>query len=62
MHEADLPVEGLTLKEALAGPEKQIILMALQANGGRPRATADQLGNNRTTLYKKMKRHRLRDV
>ena len=62
VHEADLPIEGLTLKEALAGPEKQIILMALKANRGSRRATADQLGINRTTLYKKMKRHRLRDV
>jgi len=46
----------MTLREALAGPEKQIIASALRANGGNRQATATQLGINRTTLYKKMKR------
>jgi DNA-binding NtrC family response regulator len=47
---------GSTLHDALAGPEKQIIVEALAANNGSRQATADQLGINRTTLYKKMKR------
>ncbi len=48
--------EGLTLTEALAEPEKRIIEAALEAHGGSRQATADALGINRTTLYKKMKR------
>jgi DNA-binding NtrC family response regulator len=47
---------GQTLKEALAGPERQIILGVLRANNWNRNATADTLGINRTTLYKKMKR------
>ncbi len=67
---ADLPTElraggfyptstsgaGRTLKEALEGPERQIIRDVLEGNGWNRNATADQLGINRTTLYKKMKR------
>lgn len=45
-----------TLKEALAEPERRIILGVLQANDWNRNATAEQLGINRTTLYKKMKR------
>ena len=45
-----------TLKEALEGPERQIILQCLRENGWNRNATADQLGVNRTTLYKKMKK------
>lgn len=45
-----------TLKEALEGPERQIILQCLRENNWNRNATADQLGVNRTTLYKKMKR------
>jgi two-component system response regulator AtoC len=45
-----------TLKEALAGPERQIILQVLKENNWNRNATADQLGVNRTTLYKKMRR------
>ncbi len=45
-----------TLKEALEGPERQIILEVLQGNQWNRFATADALGINRTTLYKKMKR------
>ncbi len=48
---------GKTLYQALDEPEKQIIQAALAANGGSRKATARQLGINRTTLYKKM--HRL---
>lgn len=49
------------LKQALGAPERQIILDALQANQWNRNATADALGINRTTLYKKMKRLGLRD-
>ena len=45
-----------TLKEALEGPERQIILQALRENNWNRNVTADQLGINRTTLYKKMKK------
>ncbi len=48
-----------TLKEALAGPERQIILGVLRANNWNRNLTAETLGINRTTLYKKMKRLRL---
>jgi DNA-binding NtrC family response regulator len=47
---------GRTLKEALEGPERQIILEVLESNDWNRNITADQLGINRTTLYKKMKR------
>ncbi len=50
-----------TLKEALEGPERQIIREVLESNGWNRNATADQLGINRTTLYKKMKRLGLED-
>ena len=52
---------GRTLKEALAGPERQIILEVLESNNWNRNATADSLGINRTTLYKKMKRLGLED-
>lgn len=47
---------GQSLKEALEGPERQIILEVLERSGWNRNETADQLGINRTTLYKKMKR------
>ncbi len=52
------PVNGTaqTLKEALAGPERQIILGVLRSNNWNRNLTAETLGINRTTLYKKMKR------
>jgi DNA-binding NtrC family response regulator len=50
-----------SLKEALEGPERQIIREVLESNGWNRNATADQLGINRTTLYKKMKRLGLED-
>lgn len=60
---APLPTSavGRTLKEALAGPERQIILEVLEANNWNRNATAESLGINRTTLYKKMKRLGLDD-
>jgi DNA-binding NtrC family response regulator len=46
----------LPLKRALEQPEREIILRALHTFGGSRQATAEALGINRTTLYKKMKR------
>ncbi len=43
------------LVEALKEPERRIILRALEANAWNRQQTADDLGINRTTLYKKMK-------
>ncbi len=50
------PVGTRTLKQALEGPERQIIREVLERNQWNRFATADALGINRTTLYKKMKR------
>ncbi len=47
---------GQTLRDALEGPERQIILEVLRLNNFSRNLTAEQLGINRTTLYKKMKR------
>ena len=55
------PVGQKTLKEALEAPERQIIREVLDSNNWNRNATADQLGINRTTLYKKMKRLGLED-
>jgi len=48
-----------SLKDAMAGPEKQILRMALEANQWNRQVTADALQVNRTTLYKKMKHYSL---
>tara|TARA_R110000737_G_scaffold2923_13_gene9623 strand:+ start:128861 stop:130294 length:1434 start_codon:yes stop_codon:yes gene_type:complete len=45
----------MSLTDALRDPERQIILSALAANDWNRTATAEILGINRTTLYKKMK-------
>ncbi|MGE3777052.1 MAG: sigma-54-dependent transcriptional regulator, partial [Pirellulaceae bacterium] len=61
---APVPLTGSSnqpLKQALGVPERQIILEALQANNWNRNATADALGINRTTLYKKMKRLGVKD-
>ncbi len=50
------PAGTRTLKEALEGPERQIIREALESHNWNRHETADALGINRTTLYKKMKR------
>ncbi len=55
-------VAGKSLKEALEGPERQIILDVLKAHNWNRNATADALGINRTTLYKKMKRLGIDDL
>lgn len=49
----------MSLKEALAGPEKEIIRQALQANNWNRQETAKALDINRTTLFKKMKHYGL---
>ncbi len=50
------PVGRRRLKQALENPERQIILEVLEAHQWNRLATAEALGINRTTLYKKMKR------
>lgn len=45
----------MTLAEAMLDPERRIILRSLEANDWNRTATAEQLGINRTTLYKKMR-------
>jgi len=47
------------LKKALEGPERQILLRALEQFHGSREATAQALGISRSTLYKKMQRHGL---
>ncbi len=49
----------LSLHHSLQGPERQIIIQALEKNRGNRNLTAAQLGINRTTLYKKMKKYDL---
>jgi len=44
------------LKRALAEPERQLIVAALERAGWRRDVAARELGINRTTLYKKLKR------
>jgi two-component system response regulator HydG len=50
-------LSGGNLKSALANPERQIIIEALESNGWNRQETARLLGINRTTLYKKMKKY-----
>ncbi len=45
----------MTLVDALAGPEREILLRTLEANNWNRQQSAEVLGINRTTLYKKMK-------
>jgi DNA-binding NtrC family response regulator len=47
---------GKALKDAMTAPERAIILEMLELHHWNRNATADALGINRTTLYKKMKR------
>jgi transcriptional regulator with PAS, ATPase and Fis domain len=56
------PISGRTLKQALESPERQIIREVLESNNWNRNVTADTLGINRTTLYKKMKRLGLEDL
>jgi two-component system response regulator HydG len=52
-----IPIRGL--KAALEAPEKRIIIQALAACNGNRKETAEVLGINRTTLYKKIKSYGL---
>jgi len=49
----------MPLEEALEGPERRIIEAALKRNSWNRQETARELNINRTTLYKKMRKHRL---
>lgn len=51
--------EPMPLSEAMKAPERAILLSALEANGWNRGKTAKQLDINRTTLYKKIRMHRL---
>ncbi len=55
-------IAGRSLKQALESPERQIIREVLESNNWNRNVTADALGINRTTLYKKMKRLGLEDL
>ena len=50
------PLTGRALKEAMEAPERAIILEVLESHDWNRNASAEALGINRTTLYKKMKR------
>ncbi len=50
------PAKRQTLKQALEGPERKIIRDVLNGNNWNRNETAETLGINRTTLYKKMKK------
>ena len=52
-----LGIGANNLKSALATPEKQLIIETLESHGWNRQNTADALGINRTTLYKKMKKY-----
>jgi DNA-binding NtrC family response regulator len=56
------PLGSRSLKQAMEAPERQIILEVLEANNWNRQITAETLGINRTTLYKKMKRLGLEDL
>ncbi len=56
---AEAPWSPMPLEQALLGPERLILLGALKANNWNRQKTAEQLGINRTTLYKKMKLHNI---
>jgi DNA-binding NtrC family response regulator len=51
----------MTLKRALQGPERRILVEALELNGWSRQRTAAMLGINRTTLFNKMRKHDLLD-
>lgn len=57
--QADGDWHPMPLSEAMKGPERRILLSALEANDWNRGETAKQLDINRTTLYKKIRLHRL---
>lgn len=50
------PLTGKALKDAMEAPERAIIREVLEAHNWNRNQSAEALGINRTTLYKKMKR------
>ena len=56
---AELPAEGLNLKEYLAELEISLINQALEKNNGVVARSAESLGMRRTTLVEKMKKYDL---
>jgi two-component system, NtrC family, response regulator PilR len=53
---ASLPINGLSLKEAVSDYERQLIIKALQASGGVQKRAAELLQVKPTTLHEMMKR------
>jgi two-component system response regulator PilR (NtrC family) len=53
---ATLPNSGISLKEAISGYERQLIIKALQASGGVQKRAAELLSVKPTTLHEMMKR------
>ena len=54
-HDEQGGYKAMTLRAAMEGPEKRIIETALRQHNWNRQVTAEVLGINRTTLYKKMK-------
>jgi DNA-binding NtrC family response regulator len=55
----DFTAEPMPLEQAMQLPERRIIEAALRRNKFNRQGTADELAINRTTLYKKMRKHGL---
>ncbi|HVS66572.1 MAG TPA: sigma-54 dependent transcriptional regulator [Thermoanaerobaculia bacterium] len=53
---SSLPANGMSLKEAVSGYERQLIIRALQATGGVQKRAAEMLKVKPTTLHEMMKR------
>ena len=51
-----------SLREALEGPERQIILRALELCGGSRKGASEMLAINRTTLFNKMRKYGLLEL
>jgi two-component system response regulator PilR (NtrC family) len=56
MTTSSLPANGMSLKEAVSGYERQLIIRALQATGGVQKRAAEMLKVKPTTLHEMMKR------
>lgn len=56
-HTAELPEDGLQLRETLEELEREFIRQALRRSEGNKAQAAGLLGMNRTTLVEKLKRH-----
>ena len=53
---------GRPLREALEGPEREIIRLTLELCGGSRQETARRLGLNRATLFNKMRKYGLFEI